>query len=315
MRVHKNASKQAVRIPLHLVRPHPADPFKPYGDDKLRELAESIASYGLFEPIIVKEKGDGTYAILAGKNRANACGLNGQAEIEAYICDADEDTAYMIITDSNLKHRDRLLPSERGFSYRMQLEALKRQGKRSDLEEGTESDLYNFPTSCQIDTKLRADKTIAAHNALSASVMQRFIRLTYLTPEILEYIDNGHMPFMAGVDLSYLDTPSQTIVYEQLLYGAATGIDLKKSAHIKQLYKKHGTFTEDTLNALRFQSRGISERVVPLINRKMLNTLNTDIPLPEDDEELIHLFLAFLRDTFKAHGSLDILTVRSEVFY
>ncbi|MCL2605160.1 MAG: ParB N-terminal domain-containing protein [Defluviitaleaceae bacterium] len=307
MRVHKNASKQAVRIPLHLVGPHPADPFKPYGDDKLRELAESIASYGLFEPIIVKEKGDGTYAILAGKNRVNACGLNGQTEIEAYICDADEDTAYMIITDSNLKHRDRLLPSERGFAYRMQLEALKRQGKRSDLERDI--------TSSQIETKLRSSEILATHNSVGRSDIDRYIRLTYLIPEILEHIDNGHLPFMAGVDLSYLDTPSQTIVYEQLLYGAAAEIDLKKSAHIKQLYKKHGTFTEDMLNALRFQSRGISERVVPLINRKMLNTLNTDIPLPEDDEELIHLFLAFLRDTFKAHGSLDILTVKREVFY
>jgi ParB family chromosome partitioning protein len=313
MHAHGNANRQTIRIPLGLTRPHPADPFKPYGEDKLRELAESIALYGLFEPVIVRKDTDGGFTILAGKNRANACRIIGQTEIEAYIYDTDEDTAFMIITDSNLKHRDRLLPSERGFAYRLQLEALKKQGKRSDLEDKEKGE----STFSQIAKKLKqySHNLVAVHNAVSKDDIYRHIRLTHLIPEILGYVDCGHLPLMAGVDLSYLDKPSQTLVYEQLLCGAATEIDLKKSAFIKQLYKKHGTFTENTLDALRFQSRGITERAVPLINRKMLSTLNTDIPLPEDDEELIRMFFAFLRDTFKAHGSLDVLTVRREVFY
>jgi len=298
--------KQAVKIPLSLTKPHPADPFKPYTSEKLYELANSIAEYGLFEPILVKEENDGSFAILAGKNRANACRLINHTEIDAYICGVDDDTAIMIITDSNLKHRDRLLPSERGFAYRMQLEALKRQGKRSDLEEET--------TSVKIAPKLRSNEIVAAHNAVSVDDIKRYIRLTYLIPELLERIDNDRLPIGVGIDFSHLDETSQRMVYEKLIAGFKPIMDLQKSAYIKHLFKKKGTFTEDSLNKLLHQSRGVIERVIPMINRKMLKSLITEIPLPENDEVLIRMFAVFLRDTFKAHGSLNVLHERREIF-
>ncbi|MCL2699891.1 MAG: ParB/RepB/Spo0J family partition protein, partial [Defluviitaleaceae bacterium] len=120
--------KKLMKIELGRLAPHPADPFKPYAEDKLRELAESIDKYGLFEPIVVRSAA-GVYEILAGKNRANAARSLGWAEIDAFLMDVDDDAALMIITDSNLKHRNKLLPSERGFAYKMQLDAIKRQGE------------------------------------------------------------------------------------------------------------------------------------------------------------------------------------------
>jgi ParB family chromosome partitioning protein len=306
--------KQAIKIPLNLLKPHPADPFKPYAHEKLTELAGSIAEYGLFEPILAREETDGSFTILAGKNRVNACILNKETEIDAYVCAVDDDTAVMMITDSNLKHRDRLLPSERGFAYRMQLEALKRQGKRSDLEK-REDGSDDSSTCARIEHKLKSRDTIAKHNAVNKNEIQRYIRLTYLIPEIHECIDMEILPIFAGIDLSYLDTLSQHLVYTQLIHNSPTQLDLKKSAYIKQLFKKHGTFTEETLAPLLFQSRGTTERVIPLINRKFLKTLTTEIPLPEDDEELIRLFAEFLFEKYKAKGSLDILLETREVFF
>ncbi|MCL2604085.1 MAG: ParB N-terminal domain-containing protein [Defluviitaleaceae bacterium] len=325
------------RIPLHLTRPHPADPFKPYSDEKLAELAAGIAGYGLFNPILVNEEKDGTYTILSGKNRTNACRLNGQTEIDAFVYDVDEDTARMMITDSNLKNRDRLLPSERGFAYRMQLEAMKRQGKRYDLTEEsgetegsdglagglniTGDDLYDTEGGDRVTCALvghkfnRSRHMVAAHHKVGAETIRRYIRLTYLIPELLDEVDNEHLSLYAGVDLSYLDEPSQHLVYTQLILDSPTPLDITKSAKIKQLFKQHGTFTEDTLAPLRFQSRGTTERVVPLINRKHLASLTTEVPLPEDDEELIRMFAAFLVNVFKAHGTLAVLRETREAYY
>jgi ParB family chromosome partitioning protein len=306
--------KKAVKIPLSKLKPHPADPFKPYAREKLDELAKSIAEYGLFEPILAKGEPDGGFTILAGKNRVNACRLNEETEIDAYVYDVDDDTALMMITDSNLKHRDRLLPSERGYAYRMQLEALKRQGKRSDLDNQTD-DSNETSTFSRIEEKLNSHNRVAQHNAVNRNDIWRHIRLTYLIPPLLEHVDNGSLPLFAGIDLSFLDHPSQHLVYTQLIHNSPAELDLKKSAYIKQLFKKHGTFNEDSLSDLLFQSRGTTERVIPLINRKMLKSLATEIPLPEDDEELICMFVTFLRNTFKAHGTLDILRETREVFY
>jgi ParB family chromosome partitioning protein len=304
--------KQTCAIPLARLRAHPLDPFKPYATDKLRELAQSIAEYGLFEPIIVRPAGDGTYEILAGKNRANATGMNGDTKIDAFVYDLGDDDAKMVITDSNLKHRDQLLPSERGFAYRLQLEALKQQGKKR----GKEGDGQIDATSDGIHQKLTARKMVAEHNAIKQNIVQQYIYLTNLIPEILALVDSDFIPVYAGIDLSFLDEASQQIVYRQLFLDSAlaVSIDLNKSAAIKQLYKKEGTFTEDSLRDYVFQSRGVTERVIPIVNRKMLKGLTSEVPLP-DDETLLHLFAEFLLERFKVKGTLEMVVVAKENFY
>ncbi|MCL2420814.1 MAG: hypothetical protein FWD03_03065, partial [Defluviitaleaceae bacterium] len=238
--------------------------------------------------------------------RTNAARLNGSTEIDAFVCDVDDDTAVMIITDSNLKHRDQLLPSERGFAYRMQLEALKRQGKRTDLEE--------VLTSAQFAQKFNSREMVAAHNAVSKDEVWRYIRLTYLIPDLLTLVDQKVLPFIAGIDLSFLDEASQQIVYDILITDQQMEIDLDKSGYLKKLYRAIGTFTKESLRDLIFQFRGTKSRVVPLINRSMLKSIVTDIELP-DDETLIHLFAAFLRDTYNARGSINVVHETRKEFY
>jgi ParB family chromosome partitioning protein len=198
-----------VELDLALVKPHPRDPFKPYSEDKLKELADSIAKIGLLDPINVRPCGDGTYEILAGKNRSNAARMNGDKKIKAIARDIDDDTAIMIITDSNLKHREKLLPSEKAFAYKLQLEAIKKQGNRSDLKENK--------TSVEIQQKISRQIIADVYNVKDNEI-QRYIRLTSLIPELLDLVDSEEIPLMAGVDLSHIDVQSQTTVYHYFLY-------------------------------------------------------------------------------------------------
>jgi ParB family chromosome partitioning protein len=222
----------------------------------------------------------------------------------------DEDTAMMIITDSNLKNRDKLLPSERGFAYRMQLEALKRQGKRNDFaDDGKDS------TSVHDGQKLNLSRDkVAEHHKIGAGTVRRYIRITYLIPELQESVNNDILSLCAGVELSYLDETSQRFVYTQLVFNSPAPPDLDKCIRIKKLFEQSGTFTEDSLSDFHFQSRGVTERVIPLINRKRLASLTIDIPLPQDDEELIRMFIDFLRERFNARGPFELITVARETF-
>jgi len=212
----------------------------------------------------------------------------------------------MIITDSNLKHRDRLLPSERGFAYKMQLEALKRQGRRTDLE--------GELTSGEIHQKFSSREIVAGHNSVSVNDVRQYIRLTYLIPDLLSLVDQKALSFAAGINLSFLDEASQRMVFGILITEHCMEIDPEKSGYLKKLYKETGTFTEASLKDVYFQQRGAKNRVIPLINRNMLKSIVADIDLP-DDETLIHLFAEFLRNTYNARGTIDILHETKRVFY
>ncbi len=124
----QNDTEKIVSLDIRLLVPHPDDPFKHYSEAKLRELAESISKVGLLEPVIVRPAEGGQYEILSGKNRTNAARKNGEKKIRAIVKDADDIEAVMIITEANLKHREMLQPSEKGWAYRLQVEAIKKQG-------------------------------------------------------------------------------------------------------------------------------------------------------------------------------------------
>ena len=302
----QNLKKELIRVRIDLLANNPADPFKPYGEDKLTELAESIAEHGLFEPIIVKARGDGGYEILAGKNRAGAFRLKGWDEIDAFVVEADDDEAAMIITDSNLKHRDRLLPSERAFAYKMQLDALKRQGIRTDkFDEGT----FGL-----IDQKFNSRKIIAEHNSVNENDIKRYLRLTYLIPELLSLVDNDTLQLYAAVDLSFLDERSQRTVHDYFFADGYLSLDLERSGAIKKAFREKGTLTAEMIEELFFAGGVQRTRVVPIVNRKLLSSLITETELP-DDETLLRLFAEFLREKFKATGSINIVRRETETIF
>lgn len=193
---------QLMQLPLHILDPwQGADgqhqPFKPYTPEMLTELAESIRQNGIIEAISVRTKPDGRMEILAGHNRVAAAKLVGLQTVPAIVQQLDDDAAEILLVDSNLKHREKLLPSEKARAYKMLLEARKRQGQRTDL------------TSCRICTKLRTDEALAQETEDSARSIQNFIRLTYLIDPLLDMVDTGKPGLYAGVDLSFLSRREQ----------------------------------------------------------------------------------------------------------
>lgn len=191
---------QLMQLPLHILDPwQGADgqpqPFKPYTPEKLEELAESIRQNGVIEAISVRTKPDGRMEILAGHNRVAAAKLAGLQTIPTIVQQLDDASAEILLVDSNLKHREKLMPSEKARGYKMLLEARKRQGQRTDL------------TSAQFEPKLngsRSNEEVAKEAGESRAQVQRYIRLNNLIDPLMDMVDEGKPGFTAAVDLSYL---------------------------------------------------------------------------------------------------------------
>lgn len=175
---------------LHEFKDHP---YQVLDNDEMNNLLESVQQQGIMTPLIVRPL-EGTtdeYEIISGHRRFRAAQKAGLTEVPAFIRPVNRDEAAIMLVDSNL-HREHLLPSEKAFAYKLKYDALKRQGKRTDL------------TSSQVGTKLRTDKIIAIEAGESRNQIQRYIRLTNLIPELLELMDEGKIAFSVGVELSYL---------------------------------------------------------------------------------------------------------------
>ena len=199
----KNTMKKPVAIPVEKLRPFDGHPFKVKDDDEMNTLIESIQTQGVLSPLIVRPiENTEEYEVISGHRRLHAAQKAGITEVPAFIYALDRDSAAIAVVDSNL-HREHILPSEKAFAYRMKLEAMSRQGHRSDL------------TSDQLGRKLETAEIIAQQSDDSKSQVRRYIRLTYLIPEFLEKMDKGEIALSVGVELSFLDESSQREVLEQ----------------------------------------------------------------------------------------------------
>lgn len=199
----KNTMKKSVNIPISKLRPFEGHPFKVKDDEEMNTLIESVQTQGILSPLIVRPiENTDEYEVISGHRRLHAAVKAGITEVPALIYALDRDSAAIAVVDSNL-HREHILPSEKAFAYKLKMEALNHQGKRTDL------------TSCQVGTKLRTDEMMAENSNDSARQIQRYIRLTNLIPELLEFMDEGKMALSVGVELSYLDDQSQYDVLEQ----------------------------------------------------------------------------------------------------
>ena len=199
----KNTMKKPVNIPVSKLRPFEGHPFKVKDDEEMNTLIESVQTQGILSPLIVRPiENTDEYEVISGHRRLHAAVKAGITEVPALIYALDRDSAAIAVVDSNL-HREHILPSEKAFAYKLKMEALNHQGKRTDL------------TSCQVGTKLRTDEMMAENSNDSARQIQRYIRLTNLIPELLAFMDKGKMALSVGVELSYLDDQSQYDVLEQ----------------------------------------------------------------------------------------------------
>ena len=193
-------------------KPFPNHPFQVRDDDSMRETVESIKTYGVLQPAIVRPTKDGDYEILSGHRRKHACELAGRKTIPVIVRELDDDAAIIFMVDSNLQ-RENILPSERAAAYKMKMEALKRQGLRTDL------------TSGQVVPKLKESRTrdiIAESSEESGRQIQRYIRLTELQPELQQMVDEKKMAFTPAVEISYLKPDEQRMLLDTISSEQAT---------------------------------------------------------------------------------------------
>ena len=199
-------SEEIKPVPLSELKPFEQQPFKVILDESMDELVDSIKQSGVLTPVIARPHKDGGYEILSGHRRVKACELAGITEIPVVVKNLDDDTATILLVDSNLQ-REHILPSEKAFAYQMKLEAMKRQGARTDL------------TSAQIGQKLenKVSKDILAEQVgESRNQIQRYIRLTNLIDPILQMVDDNQIAMNAAVELSYLGSKEQAAVMQSI---------------------------------------------------------------------------------------------------
>ena len=230
--------ESAVDIEIYKIRPFHNHPFKVVDDEKMKTLVESIEENGILSPVLVRPVGNDQYEMISGHRRMHAAVLLEMEKIPAIIREMTDDEATVKMVDSNIQ-REELLPSEKAFAYKMKMDAMKRQGSRRDL------------TSDQNDPKLSA-WSIGEENGISGSQVKRYIRLTELIPELLEFVDQKRIQFTVAVEISYIDLEIQKWLYE---YVRDNGIvKLNQIALLRQALQS-GAITQSKMITLLNESQ------------------------------------------------------------
>ena len=210
----------------------PNHPFKVKQDEAMAEMVDSVKQYGVLVPALVRPKADGGYEMVAGHRRKCAATLAGLTEMPCIVRNLTDDEATIIMVDSNLQ-RETILPSEKAFAYKMKLEAMKRQGQRSDL------------TSTPLVSKSRSNEELGQKNGDSREQVRRFIRLTELIPSVLDMVDSGKIAFRPAVELSYLSKEQQQSLYDTMECEDCTP-SLAQAIKMKE-FSRDGKLTEEVI--------------------------------------------------------------------
>ena len=237
-------------LPLDKLEPFPNHPFKVIDDDKMLETVESIKGRGVLVPILVRPTNDGNFEIVSGHRRHHASLLAGKTEIPAIVREMDDDTAILLMVDSNLQ-REELLPSEKAFAYKMKLDAMKRQGQRTDL------------TCARIAHKsdgIKSRDILAEQVGESKDQIRRYIRLTSLVPDLLNRVDNKTIAFNAAVEVSYLTEPEQKMLCDATEREECTP-NLKQARRLKQ-FSQDGKLDENVIDAIMTEEKPIEDKLV-----------------------------------------------------
>ena len=240
--------EKIVEVPLSELFPFKDHPFKVIDNEAMLDTAESIKQYGVLVPAIARPREDGGYELVSGHRRKRACELAELETMPVIIRKLDDDAATIIMVDSNLQ-RENILPSERAFAFKLKLEAIKRQGSRTDL------------TSSQLGTKLsRADEIVAEQAGSSRNQVQRYIRLTSLTPELLSMVDEKKIAFNPAVELSYLKSEEQLILIEAMDTEQATP-SLSQAQRLKKFSAEGKCNLEAMCAIMSEEKKGEPDRV------------------------------------------------------
>ena len=236
MEENREVKREKVRsIPIEQIEDFPDHPFKIQNDEQMQKLIESIQDYGVITPVVARRIGEERYELISGHRRKYACKMLGIDRLPVIVRDLSRDEAVISMVDSNLQ-REHILPSEKAFAYKMKMEAMKRQGARTDL------------TSCPVGEKLLTVDKVSENSDDSARQIHRYIRLTELTSELLELVDQGRIAFRPAVELSYLTEDEQRDLWETIDSEEVTP-SLSQAIRMKEL-SKEGNLDMDTIFAI-----------------------------------------------------------------
>ena len=251
----KNTMKKPVNIPISKLRPFEGHPFKVKDDEEMNTLIESIQTVGILSPLIVRPiENTEEYEVISGHRRLHAAQKAGIIEIPALIYALNRDSAAIAVVDSNL-HREHILPSEKAFAYKLKMEALSHQGKRTDL------------TSTQPVAKLRTGDIVGETLNESRETVRRFIRLTHLIPELLDLMDEGKIALMVGEALSFLGDEEQYAVLEQCEMNDCTP-SYAQAVEMKKQYQD-GNLSTDMIGEILSREKANQKETIKIPTEKL----------------------------------------------
>ncbi|MDD3453670.1 MAG: ParB/RepB/Spo0J family partition protein [Bacilli bacterium] len=267
-----NNSDKVVDISIKDITDFPEHPFKVLQNAEMEELSKSISDRGVLVPVIVRQKENGQYEMISGHRRKMASQLAGKETIPCIIKNYTDDEATLIMVDSNLQ-REEILPSEKAFAYKMKLEALSHQGKRTDL------------TLSQVGKKLNAYEELATEQGESRNQIHRYIRLTELIPELLDKVDEKIIAFNPAVELSYLKQDEQYVLLDCIDYNDCTP-SLAQAIHLKKM-SQEGTLTTEKIESLMEQDKPNQNPKLKISRNKLEKILPSSLKTDEQIETFV----------------------------
>ena len=260
-------------IPLELIDDFPDHPFKVRDDEDMIQLVESVKERGVITPATVRQKEDGRYELISGHRRKRACELAGFEALRCEVVDLDRDAATVLMVESNYQ-RSQILPSEKAFAYKMRLEAMKRQGQRSDL------------TSSPVGTKFdRSSEAITEETGDSRNQIHRYIRLTNLVPELLDLMDEGKIKMRPAVELSYLDEDSQRAVVDEIDLNQCTPSH-DQTIRMRKFFTD-GKLTPEVVSAIMGEEKPNQREKIVLRGDKVRSLIPKNIPVSQTEDYVV----------------------------
>lgn len=260
-------------IPLELIDDFPDHPFKVRNDEDMIRLVESVKERGVITPATVRQKEDGRYELISGHRRKRACELAGFEALRCEVVDLDRDAATVLMVESNYQ-RSQILPSEKAFAYKMRLEAMKRQGQRSDL------------TLSPVGTKFdRSSEAITEETGDSRNQIHRYIRLTNLVPELLDLVDEGKIKMRPAVELSYLDEDSQRAVVDEIDLNQCTPSH-DQTIRMRKFFTA-GKLTPEVVSAIMSEEKPNQREKIVLRGDKVRSLIPKNIPVSQTEDYVV----------------------------
>ena len=261
-------------IPLKLIDDFPDHPFKVRDDEDMMQLVESVKERGVITPATVRQKEDGRYELVSGHRRKRACELAGFETLRSEIVDLNRDEATILMVESNFQ-RSEILPSEKAFAYKMRLEAMKRQGQRTDL------------TSTPLVEKLAGKDALSVSRigeevGESREQIRRYIRLTNLVPELLEFVDEGRIKMRPAVELSYLDEDCQRDVVDEIDLNDATPSH-DQTIRMRKLFNE-GNLTTEAIHAVMSEEKPNQKEKIVLRGDRVRQLIPKNIPVSQTED-------------------------------